>query len=627
MTTKQDILLKKSKWDSFFKDELERVQKQRKLIYSTQAAKQAVPLKSGMMTADVMTMNIIRMANNRVKTDVRDLQPSFKAIMSSTKGSPKDAQIYSTIINEVVMTPRNIEGLYGACDDLLDLDVCVMRLNVDTKFDTALSNIRKTLLLERVIDIENVFFDSSVPFQSINEEGRFQGYTYRDDNDLEIFEYWEKSYTTQKYGYFLDPDTQVLQVEKYVRADAQQYLTTYSVNEVSGIKYTRIEGEKVVCSDENWPFSSFPYKIGTAIALDNIAAENLGERLTLVPFADHVIDPQQMLNYATTTAYHSLRNTSPVKQAMYDPRSIKGFEKDWARRNVEDVDLRRHATDKNGNPIESPVFLEPPELPPIISEALTTYPTMINALLGVNLEQDVDYDMSGEAIKMMQMVRSKNAKLYRDKFLTFMRAIGQGIADYLPQVYDTPQFLTIDSYGNQAVYPINLPNQPNNINLRDMFDDYNVELIAGQSAASGRQLTNIALKDLYTTFANTPVGAQIQQATAGIYVSSLECPDQNAIMQSVKPFIPLQADQVLMGEIQPQELQQQAAQAQSAQSNQAQQVQNQMLQAKTLQASAQMTKAQAEEEKANAQMETAENQIPKARIEGSAELFKSLENK
>lgn len=622
----KSALLKKindyrTKWESYAHEQFKKVLDVKKYIYDTKKEKEDISTKGSIQNTEKITISTLRPASNRAKTDYRDLQPFFVTKPRSMGQPPETKKILSSILDSIVLTPKNNKAIYRGYDSLLDMSVSVMRVNVKAEYDKVSKNISKKIILENVEDILNVYFDCSVLASNIGTDGKCCGYTAvieTENGNTEITDHFEKVMKTTVYG-----ERYVASTDSWVCEEVQPtqiYSFEYPIEEIDYIQHVVVKDGNIELI-ERWGYERLPYEIGFGVHIDDMS-ETLSKRLVLVPFLEHCISAQNTLNYAATMQMYNIKMSRTTTKAMYAPEMIEGFEDEWATRNVSEADLRYNILkDDSGAPLPMrPEFVPDVPTSPVVTEILSTYPALINALTGVNLEQDITYNASGEAIRQMQMVRHKNAKLYGDDYLDFLNRIGESLAYYIPMVYDKPQFIVIDNYGTEQIIKINdsKPQQgQNGYQIKELFGKYDVSITTGQTPATQRERTQSELTKLYSLGQGLPIAATNILNTIDIFASSLDTPEAQEIARRVKLGMPPQIIQLENGQVTEKQLIQQAAQAQQ----QGQQQQNQQAQA---QAQAQMMDNQAKIVTAQAKMKEADNKLQIANIESNAEIAKSF---
>jgi len=625
----QRIMDYKVKWDSFAECQLNKVNSFRDYVYDTEEEESEISFVNDSKSQSKVTISQLRTVCNRIKSDLRDLSPQLQAVPKKPEKDEHSRKIYQSILEQKILNNYNLCQLYDAFDSIIDKSYCIVKACVKSKFDPSSEKVVKDLYFENVPDIKNVFFDCNVDFNKINKEGDFVGYCKIIDTDnasSEWVEFWQKEYKTTVYGERLDPITNK-EITEPVQKNANYIFKHSPIREVEYVKHCVFKDGELVL-EEKWPFDLLPFIVGSGVSFDNYG-DRLEKRLNLVPFAEHLQNAQKLLDYSATVQFHNLKMSRGSSKYMIPIGAIDGKEKDWQNRNVEDKDLLYHPTilGRNGETIQvQPQPINDVPQSPVVSEALETYPQLINSLLGVNLEKDITYNTSGEAIRKMEMIRAKNAKLYTSKFINLLDCIGSLVSHYIPKIFDRPQYITVANEGKSSVIGVNMQDQNiKTINLKDMDSAYDICVSAGQSQSSSQEATKIALEQLYSIAgALGPEAPQVVMNTIDLYASSLDTVESSEISKRLSLMVPASIRKLSEGEVTVDQLdmqQQQAQQQQAQQQQQEQQFQKQIVEA---QAKAELEKAQADITSAHAKILDSENKVKSSAIKANAEVAKTL---
>lgn len=568
-----DIQSKRDQWSSFASKQIKKVMEEMQYIYDQDSEEAAIQFKGSLVNITPMTLSPIRAACNRAKTDMRDYQPFFECSPLKQLIDSKQIKLFQALLNALVFTDSNVYELYALADNMFDMSLGVLQVGVNATYNKTIGQINKSLFFENITDIDNVSFDCSVPIDKVNREGKHQSIcrtkTIINDNknqDIEVMEYWEKEYKTTTYGERWDWETNSKICEEVVAH--QSYLEKYEITECVRVWHYVYE-DNVLAKKEKWPYTRLPFKLAPAVYKD-ILSKPVDKRLTLTPWAEHVINAQKMLNYAATAQLYGLKNTRGTTKFMYPSESVEGHEEVWRNRNVREDDLTYELI---RDPVSGEILPIKPEpimdnsSSPTVSEVMSTYPSLISGLLGTDMEQDIAYNKSGEAIRQTQVIRYKNSKLWFDRFVEFLDSLAEDIEYYLPVVYDKPQYITINNFGSPYVEEINT--QDDNM-IKSKIEAFDIKIIAGSSPMASKEKTAGALAGLYQLTMGSPVGMQIQANTMDIFTSSMDTPDANDITKRIRPLVPDAVMELTSGQISEDESKQKqkAQQAQEMQSMQ-----------------------------------------------------------
>lgn len=625
-----------SNWQSLSKQTIKNGVFVRDYFNNIQTQRSQITPGGDLKSIEVVATSFAKNSLNRIKTDFRDLYPSFQVAPKSIDQTNDKRKIVQSLLNALVITNKNVSNIFRCADDLVDCGVCVIRIDVEQEYDKKFKSIKNCYKLSRVNDLTDVYFDCDVEFEQINDDGHYCGYaktiTFKDDDSVYRIEHFEKIFDEVEYGkkYSAANDNYIWEIlEK-----GSSYFDTTKIKELVAIRHIIVENSEIK-SNKVWRFGDLPLLI-KGMAIDKFN-DKITDRLTIIPYAEHVIDAQKKLDYAESIQMYNLKMTRGTTKATYTSEMIEGYEDEWANRNIVDTDLHYNLiTDPiTGNYLPlKPEFVTDVPLSPIVSEIVSSGPMLINSLLGTNLEQDITYNMSGEAINKMQIVRSKNSKIYSDLFIEFMNDIGKRIQNYLSTTEKDPRVLTIDNYGEAQPILVNAINQQNpseSYFIPEILNKYNVSIVSGKGASAANESTILSLSAMYQSYAQTQLGEQIQSSTADIYASSLPTPESYEISRRIKPFVPKQTRDLSDGEIsidQIDQQNQQSAQAQQQMQQQMMQMQQQisqlMAQAKMMESQADMKKAEADMIDAEADIQKSQDSVQTSKIKANAEVVKAL---
>lgn len=616
-------------WQDIAQTQIEKCEKVRDYLNDIEAQKSAVQLSGDIAgSVTISTTPYARSSVNRLKTDIVDLTPNFAAEPRNTQGASEKKRVVQSILDKLVLTDRNISNISSCGFDVIDMGLCAARIDVEHSYDSDDEKITNNYKITRIYDINSVYFDSTVPFDLINSDGECCGFV-GDNGKIEHFELIKD---TKKYGKKYDPTTSSYY---WVLVDndnkKESFLDTVSTLETVAAVHIIIDDEQLV-SCKPWKFGVLPLLIG-GNAIDRFA-DDCDERLTIIPYAEHVIDEQKKLDFASTLQMYNLSMSRGTTKAMYTDAMVEGYEALWQNRNTSSADLKYNLIkDGAGNMLPlKPEFVSDVPLSPVVSEIVSTAPAAINAMLGTNLEQDVTYNMSGEAIKKMQMVRGKNAKIYMDLYVKFVGEIGERMQKYLAAIERDPRVITVNNYGDEQQVLIN-SNIECSLFIPDVLKNYEIKITVSSSDSDSKQQTMAGLNAIYQSFAGSPLQAQTQAATADILASSIDSKDVDEIAKRIKPLVPMQTLQLSNGQANLQQIQQQ--QAQQAQQQQMQQMQQTMqmlaiqqkeMQAKLIEAQADMQRAIADIIKAKADVATSQDSVQVSKVKANAEIAKAYKD-
>ncbi len=175
-SSKKEVEDLKLKWDSLMEDQLEKVLSLRDYIYNSDTEEASISPGGDLKNVEKVTLSAIRPALNRIKTDVRDLQATIRAVPNKPQKNDRISVLFEQILNSSLLTRSNHEELYKAFDNILDMSFCVLKVKTDSHFDEINQRIVTKFNLENIPDIRDIFFDSSVPISRVNRDGRYVGY-------------------------------------------------------------------------------------------------------------------------------------------------------------------------------------------------------------------------------------------------------------------------------------------------------------------------------------------------------------------------------------------------------------------------------------------------------------------
>ncbi len=614
----------KSRWDSYAEKEIKKVLSLRRYFYNSLAEADKITVSDsirGWATDWGVTLSPIRGSLNRAKSDARDQQPTITVTQCVPSKDESKLKLNKAILEKISLNNKNIKNMWAACDSVFDMSLCCMQLIVKSKFNKKSKKIENKLSLNIVPDLTNVYFDCSVPFTNINEDGSFVGINrIRIDYDCEnkqkevnIREHFEKVYEKVTYGTRLDPTIDPSQNKSSswiteVAVKGVIYPRKTVIEECNGIRHIVFENNELIL-DERWPYDELPFLIGAGMHLDDFDSDS-SNRLTLVPFAEHVVKAQDLLNQAATLQRYNLSQTRGTAKAMYDPEMTKGFGDKWKNRNIQDNDLPYNLLrnpDGSVIPIK-PEFIPDTQTSPVVSEIVSSYPGFIQQMLGNEHEETINYNKSGEAIKAAMIIASKNSKLYLDGYEAFLGDLGKRIEHYIPRVYDTPQYVTLDLFGKTQVEEINTREDNK---LCSIMEEFEIDIGLGSTQRVSKDKTIQALQQAWMSQVGTPLGMSMVASTIDIYAANIDSEDAPEIARRWQSLLPDDIKKIKDGasEKEVMAFQNQAQQGQQEQMNQ---------QAETAQ-SMELSKLENERMKAEASLTSAQGRF----MSGEASMMKA----
>lgn len=645
--THHDVTELRTKWSSLMDDQIKKVISLKDYFYNSDVEEAEISPRGDLLGIEKITLSGVRQSLARIKIDARNLEASLQVIPKKPIPNNQSTRLFEQILNNTILNDQNHKELYSCFDNILDMSYSVLKIDTESYFDEADKKISTRLKLECVPDIEDVFFDSSVPLSRINEDGRYVGYhkiINEKNKPIDLLEYWEKHYKTVKYGVRrskADPDKLIAEKAK----NGVNYFKKYKITEVSYVSHREWRGKELI-RDEIWPYKCLPFLVGVGVHIDHFTSADTkssskdGKRVALAPFAETVKKPQMILDYAVSLQMHNLKMSRGTTKFMIPSTSLSPEQlATWKARNTQDVDLPYDLIlDNSGNPILG-VKPEPvPDVPlsPTVSEAVSQYPVLINSLLGINLEHDVTKNASGEAIKSIELLRHNSAKLYFDNFISLLNDLGKVIEYYIPILYAGPQYIAINNNGTIQNILINQENSMDSsvptLIISDLIKSHTIIIKSGKNKTSSNEQTRLALEQLYKITSVSPeLGSQVINSTLDIYANSLDSPASADISQRMSLLVPAEISSLSKGEVTVDELkqnQQVKDQQNSQMQQQFQQMQMQLQQEKMradqLEAQANMIKAKADVENAHAKVVESHEKLKATELKTNAEIAKSF---
>jgi hypothetical protein len=519
---------------------------------------------------EVSTNNQLRPALNRAVSDARDYQPYFSCVPVKDSTDLKDKKLFQAILDSLILDSRNIYELYGVLGKLYARSWAVICKDIDVMFDESLKQVIKAIRFTNIEDVESIFFDSNCRISEVNAKGRFQGSTKSistiDENgvskQVETIEFWEKQYDDVTYVKVKSNGENNASEYKRIKKGSDFSGKKYLIRECVAIRHYVFEDDNLII-DEEWAFYNvMPFSLSVGIVSDDFSASN-SSRLTITPWLEHAVPLQKGLNYAMTAQLYNVKNNRGTSKIMYLKESLKGEEDTWSKRNTSETDLPYHPVTINGQEmIVPPTEVQANAQNSAVSEVVQSYPQEIRNSIGTDVQQDIAYNKSGEAIRQTQLIQYKNSKIIFDKFLEFLDDIGSDICKMIPVVYDTPQYVIIDNYGDSYAQWINttLDNM-----ISDKIGKFDIRIVAGSSKASSKQKSFSAFSALYQLTAATPIAQNIVSNTIDMLASSLDCEEASDIAKRLKLLVPDEVIAVTNGELDEKEVKAKMQQAGAAQ--------------------------------------------------------------
>jgi len=627
-----NINKKIKRWKNYAEIAIENSENARRLVYDTSYALQEVGSTSAIGDNDNTAFNLTRSPVNRIKKSVRDLQPFLNLEPKDEDLNPDTRKIFEGLLNETIYKNNSI--FYRCFDDILDLSFCAARWEIKYNNDN-----KPTVCFYHLSDVNCIFADTSVGIDRVNSEGKFMGYVeYLDVDDnkdylkgktrnlddakcAKVVEYFEKVIKkTTNMGQRYDPMSGEYITEKVRKGVV--YNSKFKRKKYH-MRHVRLIDDNVSV-DEFLDVERFPMIIGFGSSFV-INTQRSNKQLLLVPFADSALGAQKILNMAATLNFKNMKQTRGGGKFMFTEELIEGHEDAWKNRIISQADLPyNRLTDQAGNPTGEKPIPAPDITPsPVIDQALNVYPSAVRQTLGANLEPDITYNMSGEAIKQITQETYKSGGIYIEGFIAFMNEVGKSLKEIYTEYFKAP--MTFNTFMDGSRRTVKVNNMVGGGLIQhdlSTLSSFDAEIRVGSNPQVNKEKTEAALQKIYTTLP-PQLGQQIAQETADLYASSLDTPDSDIIKQKVNQ-VQQQAEQ------QQQMMMQQQAQAQQAQQQQQQQqvqLQQSELQAKLAEAHAKVVKAQSDIDKANKELEMAEEEMQgKLKIEAlraSAEVAKT----
>lgn len=533
-------------WEGYAHKEIKRIKNIRNYFYRSDVESDSVMLSasiSGFGNRKI-TLSPVRTSLNRAKTDLRDQEPSLRVFQRVPSTDNKKLKVNQAILEEITLNNQNYDNLYSIADSILDMSYTVAQLIVEKKYNEDTQCMDCNLVIQQVSDLLSVSFDCSVPFEQINKNGKHVSFK-RDVKCLDVngktttkqyLEHFEKIYQTVKYGTREDAISGKVITEKVKQG--VKYICKQSIQEVSHIQHWGF-CDKILIKNEKWPYKMLPFAIASGVVFDNYdTSSGAKDRLNIVPYAEHVIRAQDLLNQAATMMAYNLDRTRGTSKMMYFAEQVKGHEATWKNRNLSDTDLPINPIkDAQGNPQYGilPQAVPDTNTSPVVTEIMQALPGQIQQMLGNEHEDTINYNKSGEAIRAAQVIASKNAKLYLDGFERFLGFLGECIEHYMPIVYDSPRYIAIDVAGATQIEAINTHKYNS---IKSILNAFKIEISLGSNKQSDNDKTIMGLTSLWQATAGSDIGVQIVQSTLDIYANSLDTSRAQDIAKRVSLYLP-----------------------------------------------------------------------------------------
>lgn len=686
----KEIVEKHNKWKRLTREQIKRVRERREYVYNVENEQSIINGRTE--DSETFTINMIRTPTNRVKTDFRKEQPRFEIEKKNERATDEEMRIFQHLFDSQVMNRNNVQSFYDVADNIIDLSMAIFEVGIEYESER-LTTLDKRIVVRSVEeeDFENYFFDCDTPLRNINHEGRYQGrvlhvsrselermkditgnyiklpnkvarsnnFTWQKKDDKYcMIDYYERYYREATLGHYYvpgNPNPVLIEKDKFkedqkLPKELRQYVGYEYLGEsikVGGKSYRFKDIKKWVYDVHHYMI--FDDKILVSEVVDSgvfpflvnfgmLATDNADKKPVLVPFYDHVIDVQKMLDYSASCTVYALQMSALGDKYLIPNGTVSEEDRPgWENRNTSDGDLHYDPyVDANGNVIPGlrPEKQQGQELPPIAQYLMQSAPTLIQGMLGTHLENELDANTSGKALNMRTLMQMESARIYRDYAFQAMVDAGERIKELLPFAFDNERTINMEVNGVSQLKTIN-KQTGTDMRINDisrMQETYNLTVALGSTPEVRKEQTRQSLEMFYQGLPQVQ-SQQAAAATMDIFAGSLSFPQADEVARRMSAF--MDPDLVALGSgvmtVQQYQQKKQEEQVEEQQNNPQVQLENKKMQTeqmkentKQMEAHVELSKAQNEVQVAGINAEADKLNAKARMIAAQAEISKSL---
>lgn len=573
----------------------------------------------------VLTFNLCSQAVERVKAQVRDMNPAIRVKAADSTSDEKIAEIYEGLVRHIEATSQ-ATAVYEAtgesaaacsmgyfrirtvyCEgDTFDQEIIVERIyNPFSSFPDPMAkhptrkDARYWFLVEEMTleDFKAAYPDARTEdFTGDHRPTEFQGWNN-----------WQtgKNVVVAEYFWIEDEEYEICQINgQVVRKD--QLPPGFKPTKTRKVKEPRVKWVKCSGSEILEGPVDVPGRYIPVIAVTG-AEYHLGEetyRSSVIRFAK---DAQVAYNITRTAAIEVVL-TQPKAPYLVTAEQVSGLETFW------------NEAHKSNRPYLPYNFTEGAPLPqrsapPMASQGLMAEAQMAaddvkrtTGIYDASLGQKSN-ETSGRAILARQAESEAGTSIYADNLVKAVEHCGRIIVGMIPYVYDTKRVLRILGEDGQEVMV-----QVNDIMVQDgmpvpvndlTIGRYDVAISVGPSYDTKREEAAAMMTELARSM------PQLAQVGGDILVKALDIPEGDRLAERLRKMLP---PGIAEQPEKPTPEEQQAMQQQAMQAQQQAQAQDAAMQLEMRLKAAQADKAEAEAQKAQA--EAQKTQIEAAQMSG-----------
>lgn len=448
------------------------------------------------LTVDQLTQFVHQVANN-----IRMNTPSINPIPSGGVSSQATAKIIKGLIRKIEYVSCADEVYDTGATFAVKCSIGFARIDHDYVNDKSFD---QQLLIKRVINPFCVFMDS----QSIESDGRDQNHCTiiekirvskfrKDYPDAEVSSF-DETVEGRIYGEddeitiaeFFIKETEEIEMQAVNKRNEKIKRTTSKVT----IKRYKLSGTEVLSE------TTFPGEYIPVVPFYGEEAWKDGER-RLLSLIRKSKQAQYMYNLMASVETEILLK-QPIAPVMVPAGAIENYKDDWKDPSKATA-LRYDQYDKDGQPLNPPSRLSPPQIPAGIVNARHESVDDIKATMGLYNSQlgQQGQEVSGKAINARKIQGDVATYHFGDNTVRAITQIGRILVCAIPEIYDTERAVDIiDEEDKPQITGINghlVDDQKESHNLTD--GKYDVRVTTGTSYTTTRQESAEFYQDVVKT--------------------------------------------------------------------------------------------------------------------------------
>lgn len=247
------------------------------------------------------------------------------------------------------------------------------------------------------------------------------------------------------------------------------------------IKHKIISGMEILTEEEDIPGKYIPIVLGYGEIIDIAGKQYIRGKIRAAK------DSQILFNHWENMKAISVSMT-PLARWLATQKMVEGYEKDYARGNVEGFPVMFYNIDQQAPAGDKPSFINPPPFPQAFAVESANQMRNVESVMGMYSASvgAPGNEVSGVAISNRDEQSDTGNFVYYDSISIMVEHTGRILNSMLPELMDASRYITVTNYDEtESKKPINMP-------VKDVINGMNADATMYEGADKNKLLNEMA---------------------------------------------------------------------------------------------------------------------------------------